>query len=41
MSANANARQAKELPVCVKWMIIIFSTLVVIGVVGGLLCWLL
>ncbi len=41
MSANANAKPVKGLPVCVKWMIIIFSVLVVIGIVGGLLCWLL
>ena len=38
MNTEANVKGKSRIPICVKVMLIIF---VILGIVGGLLCWLL
>lgn len=40
MNTEANVKKGR-MPVCVKAMLIIFAVLIVLGIVGGMLCWLL
>lgn len=40
MNTEANTEKGR-VPVCVKAMLIIFAVLLVLGTIGGMLCWLL